>query len=55
MGWNAKKNCSNCDFKIEQINYRNDEIPVCILTNKQVGLLENCKKYKPKTGEHITT
>jgi len=55
MGWNAKHNCSNCEFRIDQINYRNDEIPMCILDNRQVGLLENCEKYVEKTGRHFTT
>ncbi len=54
MGWHAKYNCEHCDFMVRQFDINENEIPFCILKNIQVGLLETCKKYKKKTGNHIT-
>ena len=41
--------CENCEFLIN-----NNNMPECILQNKNVGILHCCDKYKERTGEHIT-
>lgn len=46
--------CENCNFRVEQINIDNGIENICILSNKHIGLLCYCNKYKTKTGEHIT-
>ena len=54
MAWHAQYNCENCEFRVQQFDIEGDEHNVCIITNNQVGLLENCDKFTQKNGEHIT-
>lgn len=53
-GWHAKRNCEKCDFRVQQIDISGREVNMCILDNRQVGLIETCEKYKVRTGEHVT-
>lgn len=41
--------CENCEWLIEK-----GELPACLLTGKNTGLLLCCDKFKENTGKHIT-
>lgn len=41
--------CENCEWLIKK-----DDLPACLLTNKNTGLLLCCDKFKDKTEEHVT-
>ena len=43
------KRCEVCEWLSEK-----NEMPFCLLKEKQVGLLTFCNEFKPATGNHIS-
>lgn len=41
--------CENCEWLIIK-----DDLPLCLLTNRNTGLFLCCEKFRGKTGNHIT-
>ena len=48
------KVCEECDFLVAQRNMADEEVNMCLLQEREVGLLETCGDYAPKTGNHYT-
>ena len=50
---NNLKICENCEW----CNYHEEDeenFPHCMITGEQKGLIEQCGKFKEKTGQHFT-
>jgi len=49
---NNLKICENCEWCC--YHERENEFPMCMLNGEQKGLVEQCHKFKEKTGNHFT-
>ena len=45
------KICENCEWAMDEEENR---FLKCLLNGQDKGLTQSCKKFKEKTGEHIT-
>lgn len=43
--------CENCEWCTPALNY---EFPHCLLTGRETGLVQTCKSFKWRTGNHIS-
>lgn len=43
--------CENCEWAMERQDTR---FLTCLLSKQEKGLVEQCKNFKKKTGNHIT-
>lgn len=43
--------CENCEWCIPALSYK---FPHCLLTGKEVGLVQKCKLFKWRTGNHMS-
>lgn len=49
---NNLKICENCEWCC--YSGKDGEFPKCLIDGEQRGLLEQCSKFKEKTGNHFT-